>query len=235
MRVSDIKIGILAVTAEGAAKAFRDMTVAFYEAFGAYNNPHILMNMQPLSAHVENFGDKEKWTGLVQAGFDSLRDRGAHIAWMPANSSHLVVNDLFFGDMVFVNMVDASIERMAIMKGRPLVLGTNVSLSDKLYFRDPAALKNFVRPDEDERARINEIILKELILGKMSVQSRSFVKDLVVRYRQNDNIDNLFLACTELPCFFDRNDFAVPVDDSISVGIKAVISHVQSMVAGSDE
>ncbi len=226
MDITHKTIGILGVTPEGASKAYRDLSIAFYRTFGNYRNPNILLYTQPLERHVTSFGQEAKWIALLQEGIDTLIRSGAELIWMPANSSHLVVGQLDFKGIPFVNMVEASIDALAQTKETPLVLGTKISVSEKLYFKDPARLSHCMRPDEGEQEKINDIIVKELVVGSLSVESSDYLHDLVKRYTDK-GADSLFLACTELPCFLEDGAFGLPEKDSISVSIGEVLKHME--------
>lgn len=225
-------LGIFAVTPEGGAKAYRDVCMAFYKSLGSYQNPTTVLYTQPLIGHVENFGNKKIWHDIVQSGIDFLLNSGAKIIWMPANSSHLIIDEVRTGDATFVNMVDQSIASLKQDKRKTLVLGTNVSMSDQLYFKDKAGLDHCLIVEKEEQERVHNIILNELILGSISVASREFFKTLIEQYRKEKGVERVFFACTELPCFFKPNDFSISMDDSISVSIRSIVDLYKKFTEG---
>ncbi len=222
MNITDTKIGILAVTAEGAAKTYRDMHIAFYDKFGAYNNPTITMTMHPLIDHVNNFGDKNKWVLLIQKGIDDLIDQNVDLICMPANSSHLVIDEIDFKDVPFINMVEEAVNHLKNTTKNTLILGTKISLSESLYLKNLPA--NCFVPKTDDIEKLNEIIVKEMVLGKLSETSRSFILNMIEENQKAHNIEHLFFACTELPCFFNNRDLPLPTLDSIQLLIKKVLT-----------
>jgi aspartate/glutamate racemase len=230
MNLEDITVGILAVTPEGAAKAFRDLSIAFYEDIGAYKNPNITMHMQPLISHVQNFGNRSEWELLVHKGINDLKNASANILWMPANSSHLAINQDSDFNMPFINMVDTSVEYLKNQSENTLVLGTTVSMSDQLYFNDADNMQNCFKPNDTDQEKLNDIIVKELVIGQMSDESRKFVLKLIDKHQKDNDIEKLFFACTELPCFFNENDFELPVNDSMRVSMHSVINTVKEML-----
>ena len=184
MNITELTIGIFAVTPEGAAKAYRDLTLRFYQKYGKYVGPHILMDTQPLIYHVQSFGDEERWTALVQGGVDVLIEGGADVIWMPANSSHLVMGNIEFKPAKAINMVDSSVDFLLASPGKPLALGTNLSMSEKLYFKKPEMLERCIRPNEGDRMKVHQIILQELVLGRISNESREFIRRLVKKHAE---------------------------------------------------
>lgn len=81
------------------------------------------------------------------------------------------------------------------------------------------------RPSASDQQTIHDIIIKELVIGEISSQSRDFILNLTQKHRVADGIDSVFLACTELPCFFTETDFGIPIQDSISVTIDNILVH----------
>ena len=226
--IKNSKIGIFAVTPEGASRAFRDLSLACYRTFGDYINPEIILHMQNMEDHVKNFGQKDRWTILVQDGINVLLESGCDIIWMPANSSHLVAGDIDFGGARFVNMVDNATAYLRQDKRKKLLLGTDMSISDKLYLKDKNVCAHCVIPDEAQRQEITNIVIKELILGKISKASRQYILNLVKDYAENEAVEEVFFACTELPCFFTADDFPVTVNDSISVSIVHLMEEIKA-------
>lgn len=220
------KIGILAVTPEGATKAFRDLSIKCYQIFGEYKNPEILLYMQSLDDHVNSFGDQCVWRRLIQEGVDTLCGSGCDLIWMPANSSHLVIDEINFGQTQFVNMVNDALAYLGTRSHKTLLMGTNISISEKLYLSDRYNLEHCVSLEQADQQRINDIIVKELILGRISDNSRGFILDLIKLYKVSHGIEEVFFACTELPCFFNERELGIKVSDSISVSIESLMSHI---------
>ncbi|MBI1274127.1 MAG: hypothetical protein GC131_08620 [Alphaproteobacteria bacterium] len=217
-------IGSLAVTPEGAALAYRRLTERFYEKYGDYVSPHLLMYAQPLIQHVQNLNNTDAWVALLSDGFKKLVQGGAQIVWMPANTSHLVMDRVDTGKATFINMVDSAVNHLQHTKGKPLVLGTTLSMSDRLYFKDKERLHHCIKPNDQEQEKINTIIIKEMVLGKLSPKSKDYIKRLVANYKANNAVTSVFFACTELPCFFNSQDFGLLVDDCVEAVVNQIVS-----------
>jgi aspartate racemase len=217
------KIGIFAITPEGGALAFQNLNRAFYNQIGRYQNPEIILYIQPLKNHVESFGHVEQWTELLQKGIDFFKNNHVDLIWMPANSSHLVINHIDFKGIEFVNMVSHSIDfLMKKSDQKILILGTSLSLSDRLYLKNGQP-SHIIVPDDKDKEFIDKIIFNELILGEISRESRAYILEMIQSYKVRDNINSVFFACTELPCFFDKNDVNLSIYNSINVAIDQLI------------
>ena len=102
------------------------------------------------------------------------------------------------------------------------ILGTKISLSESLYLKNLPA--NCFVPKTDDIEKLNEIIVKEMVLGKLSETSRSFILNMIEENQKAHNIEHLFFACTELPYFFNNRDLPLPTLDSIQLLIKKVLT-----------
>lgn len=228
--IEDLKVGIIAVTPEGAAMAFKQLAGLSYDKYGKYRSPSLVMSARPLIRHVETLTSQDEWVGLLQDTINELVAAGADILWMPANSSHVAWDKLDMHGKRAVNMVNAAVDHIARDRGKPLLLGTTTSISEKLYLKDKAAITRAVAPNPKDQVRINDIIIKELVLGEISKTSRTYIKRLASRYAKSHGTDSLFFACTELPCFFTGKDFKLPIMDSLTIGARAVLHELNALL-----
>lgn len=217
-------VGIIAVTPEGASRAYRELSLGYYDHFGRYVNPVINMITQPLIDHVNTFGDKSAWLKMIQDCLDKLESIGSNLIMMPANSSHLIYHGLTPKKSTILNMVDESICYLkSISAKKSLLIGTSVSLSESLYLKDTYIRDHMITMSQSEQDSIDDIIKNELILGRISKSSKRFIEEMVETYRKKELIDRVFFACTELPCFFNDNISGVEADNSLSILVSSVI------------
>lgn len=217
-------VGIIGVTPEAAANAYRDLMMKCYEVRGRYKNPSVLLYTQPLIEHVSAFGNIEKWGLLIQDAVDVLVAGGADVIWMPANSSHLVADRVDFRGREFVNMINVAEKHIASISGKVLMLGTSLSVSESLYLRNRGVVEKVVRPCSEEQDKVHDIIINELILGGVSGESRKYILDLIERYAAQEGVNSIFFACTELPYFFNARELPLPVQDSVRVSLEHLVN-----------
>ena len=103
------------------------------------------------------------------------------------------------------------------------LLGTRVVMEGFLYPRQLGHLGiDHAIPDEHERARLQDVILNELVAGEIRKESRSYVSVVVERLYQR-GCDAVILACTELPLLITSNESVVPLLDSTRLLAKAAL------------
>ncbi len=77
-------------------------------------------------------------------------------------------------------------------------------------------------PDAEDRARINEIIFRELINGQFASDSRSFFVEVIGRLSDR-GCDAVVLGCTEIPLLVEPGDSPLPTLDSTRLLARAAL------------
>src|SRR5690606_37034243 len=129
-------IGIAAVTAEGAALAYRRICAQAAQRLGDYQHPEITLHTFSLAEHVNvGEGRRQKWAELMRRSIDKLYAAGADFVSCPSNTPHdayaLVAPGL---PVPWLHIADA-VRREAVRRGvcRPLLLGTRFTLQSRVY------------------------------------------------------------------------------------------------------
>jgi aspartate racemase len=120
--------------------------------------------------------------------------------------------------------VGASIRRRGLH--RLALFGTLETMQGSFY-RDrlrEAWQVDAIVPGPQVQARVHEIALSEVARGLRTERSRaepvSFVRDLCT-----SEADGVILGCTELPLLLSQADVDVPVFDSLSLHVDAIVDH----------
>ena len=66
----------------------------------------------------------------------------------------------------------------------------------------PAAGLEYLVPDAEERARIDQIIFDELVNGIFTDESRTYLQQVIGRM-SHEGCDAVVLGCTEIPLLID--------------------------------
>ncbi|HEY4255246.1 MAG TPA: amino acid racemase [Chlamydiales bacterium] len=96
------------------------------------------------------------------------------------------------------------------------LLGTRLTLTDGFYssyLLKHSTAEEVLIPDEKGVDKINEIIFKELLLGKVTKRSKTRLVQMI-RSLQKRGAECLILGCTELSLILSQKDLALPVLDS---------------------
>jgi len=79
---------------------------------------------------------------------------------------------------------------------------------------------DLARPDEPDRAWINDIYLGELVHGVFLDATRDRALEILIRLRRDDGIDGLILAGTELSVLLPNPSYAgVPVLNAAAIHV----------------
>jgi aspartate racemase len=105
------------------------------------------------------------------------------------------------------------------------VLGTKYTCDGPVYrgALAEAGLGHAV-PEKAEREKIDEIIFRELVKGKLLQASRGYVIHVIHKLREL-GCDAVVLGCTEIPLLVEPKDSPLPVLDSTRLLARAALLH----------
>lgn len=209
-------IGIVACSSEGAALCYRTICAEGMARLGGHRHPEISLHTPPLSDYVEalSAGNLDRVAGLMLASADKLAAVGADFLICPDNTIHAAMPKVAPRSPLpwlhIAEVVAAEAARRSLR--RPAVLGTRWLMEGPVY---PEALKarrlDPMIPDPDDRARIDRIIMDELVPGRIEDTSRTILTDIISRLTVQ-GADSAILGCTELPLILESGP--VPLLDS---------------------
>jgi aspartate racemase len=105
------------------------------------------------------------------------------------------------------------------------IMGTKYLTEGPVY---PDTLEKFgierEIPDEADRAKINDIIFKELVNGIFLEESRRFFNDVASKLKSR-GCDAAVLGCTEIPLIVRPDDCPLPTLDSTRLLARAALRH----------
>jgi hypothetical protein len=78
-------------------------------------------------------------------------------------------------------------------------------------------------PEKDERVRIDEIILDELVRGRFEERARSFLVAVIARGKRR-GADGVVLGWTEIPLLISEDDSPLPILDSTRILARAALA-----------
>ncbi|MHC4216855.1 MAG: aspartate/glutamate racemase family protein [Planctomycetota bacterium] len=221
------KIGIIGVSAEGAALCYRTICAEGRQHFGEHGHPEVTMHTYPLSDYMEHIR-AGRWADVGRLMLDSaaiLRRAGADLLICPDNTVHQAFDHVEAPpDVIWIHIADAVAEAALARGCRCLgILGTRYLMEGSVY---PTRLEPrgiaWAIPDADQRRRINEIIFGELVYGRTEDAARSFFRSVIDQLRV-DGCDGVVLGCTEIPLLIEQADSPLPVFDSTRLLARAAL------------
>jgi aspartate racemase len=221
-------IGIVAVSAEGAALCYETICREGASLMGRHLHPEISMHTFPLARYVE-FLESSDWPGLGRLMALSARkliDAGAEIIICPDNTNHLGYDEATAEVEATWLHIAGEVAAVAGQAGyvKVGVLGTKFLMECPIYPQKLEAhnIKSMVPPHND-REELNRIIFDELVNGDFRPETRSYVSGLIDKLRTR-GCDAVILGCTELPLLVDANDSKLPTLDSTRILARAALT-----------
>jgi aspartate racemase len=211
-------IGIVAVSAEGAALCYRTICLDGSGLLGSHTHPEISLHCFPLGDY-QHLIDDGRWDRVGEKLLDSaarLVQAGADLLISPDNTVHQGLDLvrarsprpwIHIAEEVVVEARRRSLKRLAI-------LGTRFLMEGPVY---PSKLRpagiDYRIPQSQQRERINQIIYDQLVYARFLPESLRYFQD-VIHELAADGCDGVALACTEIPLLISEADSPLPVLDS---------------------
>ena len=220
-------IGIVAVSAEGAALCYRTICLEGAAVIGPHEHPEITLHGFSLSKY-QRLIDEDRWDAVGELMLESaahLVRSGAQLLICPDNTVHQgldLVRErspapwVHIAEEVSAEARRRGFERLAILGTRFLMEG--VVYQSKLA---PACIGYRV-PNTEQRARINQIIYDELVHARFIPESRAYFQNVIGELGGN-GCDAVALACTEIPLLISAADSPLPILDSTRILARAAL------------
>ena len=220
-------VGIVAVSAEGAALCYRTLCIEGAELLGPHSHPEVSLHTFPLADYMApaNAGDWARAGELLLASAGKLATCGAQLLVCPDNTLHQALDLVRARSPLPWLHIAEEVARAARERGfkKVGVLGTRLLMEGPVYTRPLAAAGiERVIPNDEDRAKIDSIIFDELVYGRFENVSRRFF-GRVIRRLQKAGCDAVALSCTEIPLLVGEADSPLPVLDSTRTLARAAL------------
>jgi aspartate racemase len=220
-------VGIVGVSAEGAALCYRTICAEGARSFGPHGHPEVTLHTHPLAEYMR-YIEADDWNGVAElllSSADKLRACGAHFLVCPDNTVHPSIDAIRdTSPLPWLHIA----EEVAVVTGehgfrRVLVLGTRWLMEGTVYPAKlaPRGIEHEVPPG-DVRERINSMIFDELVYGQFNGPTRSYFAQVIADGRQR-GCDAVVLGCTEIPLLITQADSVLPILDSTRILARAAL------------
>jgi aspartate racemase len=225
-------IGIVAVSAEGAALCYRTICSEAALTLGAHRHPQITMHTYPLADYMR-YVEAGRWDdagNLLLASTAKVAQAGAKLVICPDNTIHQaldLVRALSPAPWLHIAEEVAAVARARRFK-RLALLGTRYLMEGPVYpTKLSAAGIAHEIPDPQDRIRINGVIFDELVYGRFEETSREYFR-AVIRGLGARGCEAVVLGCTEIPLLISETDSPLPVLDSTRILARAALREAQA-------
>jgi aspartate racemase len=210
-------IGIAAVSPEGAALCYRQITRHAAKMLAPNEAPRITLHNEPLGKYIDAVLARDWRTigELLSRSATMLAGCGATFCLSPDNAIqhgvHVAEGD---SPIPWLTMTDIVADAIAA-DGRKVVglLGTRLVTTGSAY-QTALGLKGIkvISPDEKEREEVDRIILGELVYGRVNPESSKIIHDIIDHLAQR-GCEGIILAYSEAPLSVTVADCQLPAYD----------------------
>ncbi len=218
-------IGIVACSAEGAALCYRTICGEAPALMGRHMHPEVSMHTHCLAEYMECVyrGDWLGVANLMLSSANKLAKAGADFLICPDNTIHrafdLVAPRSPLPWLHIVEEVAAEARQRGFRK--LAITGTKYTMEGPVYPEKFSACGiQHLMPNADERTRIDDIIMDELVNGIFADESRLYFQNVIGRL-SHEGCDAVVLGCTEIPLLIDDRNSPLPTLDSTRILARA--------------
>jgi aspartate racemase len=220
-------IGIVACSAEGAALCYRTIALEGAKLLGPHDHPEVSMHTHPLARYMSCIYAND-WPGVAElmlSSAEKLAKDGADFLICPDNTIHQAYDLiehrsprpwLHIAQEVANEACQSHFNRLG-------VLGTRYLMEGPVY---PEKLKaaglEYRIPGPQDREKINQIIMDELVNAQFTSRSLTYFQD-VIGALAGEGCDAVVLGCTEIPLLVTPNSSSLPTLDSTRLLAKAAV------------
>lgn len=194
--------------------------------------PHLLIDSIDVN-HAIGMLDADDLTGLtnyISAAIDRLARAGAEIALLAANKPHLVFDAVQQRSPIpLLSIVDAARDHARGLGLKRLgLLGTGFTMRARFYpdVFTRAGIE-LVTPCADEQAMIHDKYIHELLKNQFLPETRTTLLAIIERLRDDEQIEALLLAGTELPLLLrGAGPEGLPFLDTTLIHVNAAVAAI---------
>ena len=198
---------------------------------GSY--PLIIINSINLKKYID-LGEAGKFDEFVEpliAEIQKLKQAGAEVALLAANTPHIVFDDIRRrSSLPLISIVEATCDAAKKLElNRIGLFGTRFTMQAKFFAETFArAGMTLVVPNSEEQTYIHEKYMGELLKGVILPETRKRLLAIVEVMRERDGIQGLILGGTELPLILRGADSAIPFLDTTVIHVEAAVAQMLS-------
>ncbi len=220
-------IGIVSVSAEGAALCYRTICLEGATLLGPHEHPEISLHTFSLRSY-QRLIDEDRWDAVGEMMLESaarLVKAGAQLLICPDNTVHQGLDLVRERSPAPWIHIAEEVAAEAIRHGykRLAILGTRFLMEGSVYPTKLGATGIDYRfPNLEQRTRINQIIYDELVYARFVPESRASFQNVIGDLAEH-GCDAVALACTEIPLLISPADSLLPILDSTRILARAAL------------
>jgi len=226
-------IGIVAVSPEGAALFYQNVTRLASRMLPPDQQPRISLHNEPLALYLDalRHDDWQLVGKLLRRSADNLARCGADFCLTP---DHAVQHGVYLAEvgspipwLLMTELVAQSI----VADGRKTVgiVGTKLVTRASTY-QTALGLRgvHLIAPDEQEAEALDRVIFGELIYGRVAPASQRVFLDVIRRFAHL-GCEGVILGCSEAPLVVHADNSALPLYDPSELLALGAVRHAMAV------
>jgi aspartate racemase len=217
---------------ESTIDYYRTILARYRELRPNQGNPRIIITSLDVDRGIAmlDAGRLDDLANYLVSGLRGLERAGADFAFMAANTPHLVFNELQGrANIPLLSIVAATTEhakRLGVKKAG--LFGTGFTMRANFY---PEGFQRagitLVRPKQPEQEFIHRKYIGELLKNQFLPESRTEILRIALRMKEEDGIEALVLAGTELPLLLrGAANIDLPFLDTTLIHVEAIVNEL---------
>ena len=223
-------IGIIGVSAEGAALCFKTICAEAGKKLGDFIHPEITIHEQSSKLYFDAEPDWRKIADILLVSAQKLSKAGADFAIIPSNTMHFAFSEVKERSPIpLLSIVEVAADECAERRVKKVgVLGTKLTMEGGLYtsILSQRGVEVIV-PESDDRNIIDQIIFKEIVPSRVTEHTARSVL-AVIKNLQDAGAEAIILGCTELPIVVDDSNSSVPTIDTTRLLARKALEYALS-------
>lgn len=220
-------IGIVGCSAEGASLCYRTICTEGEALLGPYRHPEVSLHTPSLADYVACLegGDMTGVGDLMLESASKLAASGADFLICPDNTIHQAFDYVAArSPLPWLHIAEVVAEEAVARGYRTLALTGTAWLVQSDVYPEVLSARGLacVRPEPDEIASFDRIIMDELVKSSFKPDSVAYCQGVYERMKAA-GCDAAVLGCTELPLILDDSNAPLPTLDSTRLLARAAL------------
>lgn len=193
--------------------------------------PHVIINSLDLKRGIAllDAGLLDELADYLAAGVESLVRAGAEFGFIAANTPHLVFDEVQRRSAIpLLSIVRATADHAARLGLKKLGLfGTGFTMRASFYPEEfQRAGITLVRPRDTEAEFIHRKYIEELLNNQFLPVTRTEILSIAQRMKEEEGIEALILAGTELPLLLRDSAPNIEFLDTTRIHVEAIVDQL---------
>ncbi|MFZ1054009.1 MAG: amino acid racemase [Candidatus Sulfotelmatobacter sp.] len=222
-----LHIGIVACSTEGAALCYRTISLEGAQMLGKHDHPEVSLHSHSLAKYMKCVYAND-WAGVAElmlSSAEKLAHAGADFLICPDNTIHQAFDLVEHrSPRPWLHIArEVAKEAQRCQFKRLAVLGTRYLMEGPVYREalKAAGIEHCI-PGAEQRERLDQIIMDELVNGQFPPRSLAYYVE-VIRSLQDEGCDAVVLGCTEIPLLVAPESSPLPTLDSTRLLARAAV------------